>query len=186
MKALVVLLALAGVAEAGSHCHEVSPIVGRQHCGSFGDGWAHELFTGLFNFDSGLVLDRIPVPAIEQSGTVYNAQGSAMYRSTTSGRKVMDAMGMRERFGFRGEHVVLVLEVAPAWALDAPTLTTAVAGSTVTSASGSVFDAAGVGGVHTRMGVFELGAEVGVGVRLLNLGAALPGGYTTCMGGGTG
>ncbi len=186
MKALVLLVALMGVAEAGKHCHETSPIVGRQHCGSFGEPWSSQIWMGLFGFEAGLALDRIPVPAIDQSGTVYNAQGTATYRATTPGRRAMWTMGPRERFGFRGEHYILAFEFVAGFALSAPIVTSTVDGEGSTSSHGSVFDASIVNGYHARFGPFELGAELGLGIRNLALAMTLPDGYTSCMGGGTG
>ena len=186
MKALAILAVLAGVAEAGSHCHETSPIVGRQRCGSFGSRWAHQALFGLFGYEVGLVLDRVTVPALAETGSVYNARGTAGYHAT-SPRAAMTALGVRQRFGYRGVHTLIGFEMSGAWSLDAPPLTTVVDGEgALTTHGGVVFDAELVTGLHARLGPVELGTELGAGVRALTLTATLPDGYTRCTGGGTG
>jgi hypothetical protein len=185
VKSLIILALLAGIADAG-HCHEQSPIVGREHCGSFGSRWAHEPWMGLFAYEVGMVVTNTPVPAVVDTGTVYNHDGPATYRATTPARKSMPGMGVRQRLGYRGEHSLLVLEMSAAWALDAPMLTTVVEGQPNVSSSGSVFDAEMLTGLHTRSGPFEVGAELGFGIRQIGLGAPLDNGFTACAGGSTG
>jgi len=186
VRALAIVAALAGEAEAGSHCHETSPIVGRQRCGRFGARWAHQPVLGIFGYETGLVLDRVVVPALDETGTVYNARGMAGYHAT-SPRAPLTALGVRQRLGFRGVHRLLVLEMAAAWGVDAPPLTTIVDGEApVIAHHGMVFDAELVSGLHARVGRVELGTELGAGIRSLSLTASLPDGYTRCTGGSTG
>lgn len=181
MKALAILVGLAGVAEAGSHCHEESPIVGRQRCGSFGGRWAHQPLFGLFGYEAGIVFDRIPIAMIDETGNVYDARGPAQYHATTPASTHMVLMGGRQRFGWRGEHTLSVTEVTIGWALDAPTLTTTIQNESPTiSHRGLIFDAAWVNGLHTRVGPLELGAELAFGLRDVTLAATLPDQYTEC------
>lgn len=184
-KALIVLALIARTAGA-THCRETSPILGRSHCSAFGDRWAHRPFMGLFAYEVGAVVARVAMPALDETGEVHNADRTATYHATSpKGR--LTAMGVRQRLGFRGPHEVFAVEMTGTWALHNPTLTTSLADEpTTTQSDGSLFDLAFVAGLHTRVGPFELGAELPLGVRLIGIGGSLPDGYTRCDNGGTG
>lgn len=181
----VIVLALIARTAAASHCHEVSPIHGREHCGHFGARWAHQPYMGLFSYEVGAMVARVALPALDETGTVYNRTGSATYHATAPSAR-LTAIGPRQRMGFRGPHAVFALEMAGGWALKSPTLTTELPDSTTTSSGATFFDLALVVGLHTRVGPFELGAELPLGVRFLGVGGSLPGGYTLCEGGSNG
>ncbi|HEX4423451.1 MAG TPA: hypothetical protein VH165_36330 [Kofleriaceae bacterium] len=186
---LAVICAAAGPA-AASHCTEVSPIVGRQHCGSFGSRWAHRWWMGLYIYDAAFVVDRVALPAFNETGTVYSPSGPASYRAqlAAGAHGPLYTAGTRLRIGYRGEHFTLGAEVVPTFMLGAPTLETQIEGQPLAhDASGEVYDVLGVAGVHTRVThALDVGAELGLGVREVLLFSSLPGGYTTCEGGATG
>lgn len=193
MTRALMILALIGAAAgpaAASHCHEVSPVVGHERCGSFGARWEHRWWMGFYIYEAALVVDRVTLPGFDDTGRVFNTAGSASYRALLApgARHTLWTAGSRIHVGYRGPRYTLGTELVPTFALDPPTLNTQVDGQPVVhSARASVFDIVGVAGVHTRVtSALDLGTELAVGLRELSLLSSLPGGYTTCPGGATG
>jgi hypothetical protein len=194
---LAVALAILGsapvAAASGGHCHERSSIVGRARCSSFGDGWAERFLEGLqigFMSTSG-VTEHLVLPSLAAvtSGTAYNATGSAAYRASFAPgtRRTIQAIGLRSGLRWEGRHLIVGLELEGAGSTSSPTVVTMVDGApSAMSASASVLDAAGYVGVHQRLGRFDLGAVVVVGVRDIEDSVHFPDGYSTCVGGVTG
>jgi hypothetical protein len=186
IRALIVVAAMAAPATAGRQCDEVSPIVGRQHCSWFGDGWAHEW--GSFEIEGGIAFEHASVRNFDQSGTVASPTASAGYRATLPGaHRTMSALGTRYGVGWRSRHLIIAVEMTLAFSLAAPVSTIQVDGwPPITSSSGALIDAGGVTGLYARTGEFELSALVAIGVRTVALAQNLPGGFTGCTGGQTG
>jgi hypothetical protein len=176
------VLAATTSSAAASHCTEVSPVLGHQHCGQFGSRWAHFWSDDMFA-DFGLVLDRVPVAPIDQTGTVSSSTATAAYH-TQLARRTMWAGGPMVSAGIRTEHVVVALQIAGIIALDPPTTSTQVTGfAPMTSSYSGGGEMTGVVGLHTIAGRFDLGAMVAVGIRDLGFPQALPSGFSTCNGG---
>ncbi len=185
--AVAIVCAAARLAAAGP-CHEVSSVVGRARCSSFGDRWAYRWIDGFSPWvaDSAFVVEHVELPAIASAGTVYNAAGSSTFHASMP-RGSMWAMGFRSGSRVTGRHWLVGFELAYAGSTSSPTLVTTVDGNaSVISRSGAVFDAGGIGGVHTRIGMFDLTGALVVANRMLDRFAALPSGYTSCPGGATG
>jgi hypothetical protein len=184
--AVIALAAMSGSAIAGSHCHEVSPIVGRQHCGSFGSRWAHHWLLGLLDVELGMAMVHADLDPIDQTGTVSSATAMAGYHAQLP-RGAMTTLGPRDWFGYRGGLIDVGFEATVSWTLAAPTSTTQVDGfAPITSSSGSLSDLGGRLGIHQRVGPLELGAQVLVGARTTDVFPKLPDGYSGCDGGATG
>jgi hypothetical protein len=184
IRALIVVAAMAAPAAAGRQCEEVSPIVGRQHCSWFADGWAHQW--GSFEIEGGIAFEHASVRSFDQSGTVASPTASAGYRATLlpSVRRTMSALGTRYGVGYRGRHVIVAVETTIAFSLAAPISTIQVEGwPPITSSSAMLIDVGGVIGLHTRVEGLELSALVAIGVRTVNLAQNLPAGFTGCAGG---
>ncbi|MBV8763165.1 MAG: hypothetical protein JO257_38130 [Deltaproteobacteria bacterium] len=189
MKALLVLVLIAGVAQAGGrHCHETSPIVGREHCGGFGQRWAHDAWLGMFGYELAVAFEDVRIADVHETGTVYSATSSPAYHLTLApGTRRMHAVGPRLRYGYRGANVTIGVEFTAGFAIGAPTLITNVDGfAPLSETGGTMFDTAGVVGYHDRFGALQLGGELVVGVQMTALNAALPPGFTTCVGGAIG
>jgi hypothetical protein len=182
---IVVIATTARVAIAG-HCHEVSPIVGRHHCGAYGAGWSTDPGMGLVGFEVATTLDHVELGTLTDTGTVSTPSTTSTYHAQLSAHS-MWTLGGRFWFGYRSVHFTLGLEAGISEPLDAPTTSTQVDGfAAIESRSADIFDFAGRIGVHTRVGPLQLGVLVLVGPRFVQMEQTLPPGYTTCDQGATG
>ena len=189
MKALAVLVLLCGVADASHHCHETSPIVGREHCGGFGMRWAHDPWLGLLGYEVAVVYEDIGVDPVDAHGNVYSATQMAGYHIglAPGTRHHMHTLGPRMRWGYRTLNATFAFEMTAGFPIASPSTVTAVDGFAPANADGgTMFDIAGVVGYHERWGALQLGGELAVGMRTISLGAQAPPGFTTCEGGATG
>jgi hypothetical protein len=172
-----------------SHCHEVSPIIGRHHCGAFGAGWANDPVMGIVGFELATTLDHVEMGTPTDTGMVSSPSMMSTYHAQLApgSSHSMWTLGGRLWFGYRGTHLTLGLEAGISEALAAPTSSTQVDGfAAIESRSADLFDFASRVGVHTRVGSLELGVLVLVGPRFVDMAQTLPPGYTTCDGGATG
>lgn len=190
MRGLVALLLVCRVADAsGSHCHETSPIVGREHCAGFGARWAHDGWFGLIVYEVALAYEHVAIDPIDARGRVFSATQTAGYHIGLADgtRHHFDGLGPRMRFGYRAPHLTFVFEITAAFPLASPTTVTEVEGfAPAPGSGGSLFDLAGVAGYHRRWGALQVGGELATGVRTIVLDGAPPPGFTTCAGGATG
>jgi hypothetical protein len=185
IRALLIVITTTHVAAASSHCREVSPIVGRQHCSKFGRGWATERLMGMLGFELVTTLDHVQLGSPTDSGTVATPTMSSTFHSQLApgAPHSMWALGGRFWFGYRGEHLTLGLEFGASATVVGPTTSTQVGDMpALESRSADLLDLGARFGVHTRVGPFALGALVLVGPRFIEMTEMLPGAYTTCDG----
>lgn len=183
IRAIVLAIVATSSVAYASHCHEVSPVLGHRHCGSFGSRWATgstSLFIGI-----GTLLERIPVRDVDQTGTVASSTTSAGYHTQLAPgtHRSMWALGPSLSLGVRSSHYIVGFAMAGVVALDGPTTVTQVSGfapMTATYSGGG--EAVGLIGGHSSVGSFDLGAIVAVGLRDMGLPQNLPDGFTTCNG----
>jgi hypothetical protein len=173
---------------AGRHCHEVSPVVGYRHCGSFGRRWAHRA-AGSFGFDLSAVVERIGLRLVSASGASYSPTVSTMYHAAFAPGSDLHPIGEggRLQWGYSGEMVSAKFSATLVFFGRPTVVTTQDDGQPpATSSGGDSLEVAGAFGVHRRSGDVSYGAEVALGVRTVWLPIAFPEGYTTCEGGATG
>jgi hypothetical protein len=182
---IVVALVLAAIASreaVASHCHEVSPIVGRERCAQFGDDWAVE--PGIYPmFEVAGVFRRMPIHGLDTGGTVSSATTTATYHSHIAPRSAVSAEGVQMQFGARSPHFSLVGEMAVFLVLRGVTSTTQVDGfapMSTTYAGGG--EASLVAGAHTRAGPVYLGVALAGGFHELAFLQRLPSGFSQCHG----
>jgi hypothetical protein len=183
IRAIAFVIVATSSAAYASHCHEVSPVVGHRHCGSFGSRWASEGPTSFVG--GGMVLERIPVHDIDQTGTVASTSTSAGYHTQLAPgtHRSMWALGPSLSLGVRSAHYIIGFAMIAAIALDGPTTVTQVSGfapMTATYSGGG--ELIGLFGAHSGAGPFDLGAIVAIGERDMGFPQNLPDGFTTCNG----
>ncbi len=177
----LVVLALPAAARAGSHCHEVSPIVGYQQCGWFGS-WS---FGAMAAWEVGVSALRFDADHVDATANAVGADGSTTTYHLTAAPgddRAVTATGMRSRLsvGFgRTFYVASQLDLASI--TGGPHLVANVAergGTTImpTAAGGALVQGEMLFGAHRRYGQLTIAAEAGPGVRFASYTpAALPG-----------
>jgi hypothetical protein len=173
---------------AGGHCHEVSPIVGYQHCGSFGSRWAHGVRTA-WGMQIGPVVERIGLHVVSDSGTSYSPTATTIYHAAVPPGSDLHPLGYggRIQWGYHDQLLSAGISSTVVFFGHPSVVTTQDDGQPpVTSHGGDALDLAAFVGVHDRIGALGYGAELAVGARFVFLYAALPDGYTTCAGGASG
>jgi hypothetical protein len=170
-----------GDAAASHHCHEVSPIVGREQCSEFGSGWATDGW-GL-TLELSAMYARVPVHQQDDTGTVTSATTSATFHSHVAARSAMSAGGLSALIGMRSPHFMLGGEFGIQLAPYGVRSTTQVDGySPRSSTSGSAGWIAIVAGAHTRAGPLDVGVALAGFDRSLAIPQSLPPGFSLCHG----
>ena len=101
--AIAILVALAGTAHAGRHCHETSPVVGYRQCGEFGSRWAHRSLDDLsISFmTSTVIAERVVLPDLDHTDDAYTpGDMQTHYHTRLAGSHAFWVYGYRSGIAF--------------------------------------------------------------------------------------
>ena len=174
---------MTAVADARTHCHDVSPIVGRSRCHAYGYGWVHDPYNAIeFGLTtSSFVVDRIVLPDVHDTNRIYDPSGRLVdYHVSLLGRR-FTAYGYRTGLSLHTAHASLGLELAVLGGVG-PLFRTEVDGmSLVQDADAFAVEGGLAGGVHARRGAVDAGVELAPAFHSVVLSPPFPDRYSLCL-----
>jgi hypothetical protein len=180
LAALLAIACSAHVASAGHHCHEVSQVLGRRQCAGFGARWATRVSDGFQSgpMHSGFVIDHFTLPVHTFTAQVMGPVGPTPASATYASNRATTLYGYSWGIAWRGQHWTFALDMVVEGG-SGPEMTATAGGMTVGSEATTIAILPQLTvGIHQRLGVFDVGAEVMAGIRAVDSYADLPAGYT--------